>query len=57
MKPIRTADDLFRHLLYPDLLPLNTHPWFDCREYQLQNGELRMAGPHPVLNYLNQKEK
>ena len=56
MKPIKTADDLFRHLLYPDLLPLNTHPWFDCREYQLQNGELGMAGPHPVLNYLNQKD-
>ena len=21
----------FRYLLYPDLLQLNTHPWFDCR--------------------------
>ena len=57
MKPIKSADDLFRHLLYPDLSPLNTHPWLDCREYQKQNGELGIKGPHPILNYLNQKEK
>ena len=53
LKPIKSADDLFRHLLYPDLLPLNTHPWFDCRQYQLHNGVIGVDGPHPILSYLN----
>ena len=57
MEPIRSAEDLFRHLLFPDLLPLNTHPWFDCREYQIQNNELGKEAPHPLLNYLNRQEE
>ena len=54
LPPIRSADDLFRHLLYPDLLPLNTHPWFDCRDYQIQTGELGVKKKHPILSYLNE---
>ena len=62
MKPIKHSDELIRHLLYPDMLPLNTHPFFDCREYTIQNGQLGQGGEHPILNYLressaNQKNK
>ena len=52
LKPIKNSNELFRHLLYPDMLPLNTHPFFDCREYMKQNGQLGQKGEHPVLNYL-----
>ena len=52
LPPIQSADDLFRHLLYPDLLPLNTHPWFDCREYQIHTGQFGLNTCHPVLSYL-----
>ena len=55
MPPIRSADDLFRHLLYPDLLPLNTHPWFDCRQYLIQTGQLGVNGPHPILVFLQSR--
>ena len=53
LPPIKSADDLFRHLLYPDLLPLDTHPWLDCRQYQIQSRRIDLYGPHPILNYLN----
>ena len=53
LPPLQTADDLFRHLLYPDLIPLDPHPWFDCRFLQQQNGRLGAPGAHPVLGYLN----
>ena len=53
LPPIKSADDLFRHLLYPDLLPLDTHPWLDCRQYQIQSSRIDLYGPHPILNYLN----
>lgn len=52
LPPLRSADDLFRHLLYPDLIPLDPHPWFDCRFVQHQTGQLGAAGVHPVLRYL-----
>ena len=57
MRPINHCDELIRHLLYPDMLPLNTHPFFDCREYTMQNGQLGLGGEHPVLNYLKQKNE
>jgi hypothetical protein len=53
LPPLQSASDLFRHLLYPDLLPLDPHPWFDCRHYQIQTGQLGLHGPHPVLSYLS----
>ena len=52
LPPLQTADDLFRHLLYPDLIPLDPHPWFDCRFVQQQTGQLGAPGAHPVLAYL-----
>jgi hypothetical protein len=52
LPPLRRADDLFRHLLDPDLSPLNPHPWFDCRAYQRTTGTLTMRGTHPLLRYL-----
>jgi hypothetical protein len=52
LPPLQTADDLFRHLLYPDLIPLDPHPWFDCRFVQQQTGQLGASGVHPVLSYL-----
>lgn len=52
LPPLRSADDLFRHLLDPDLLPLNPHPWFDCRTYQRSTGTLGKRGEHPLLRYL-----
>ena len=52
LPPIQNAGDLFRYLLYPDLLQLNTHPWFDCREFQIQTGQLGKDVPHPVLSFL-----
>ncbi len=55
LAPIKNADDLFRHLLYPDLLPLDTHPWFECRYYQEKTGELGKSGIHPILRYLKCK--
>lgn len=53
LPPLRSADDLFRHLLDPDLLPLDPHPWFDCRAYQRSIGTLAMRGEHPLLSYLS----
>lgn len=50
---LRHADDLFRHLLDPDLLPLDPHPWFACRQYQRRCGTLGAGGAHPILGYLN----
>ena len=44
----------FRHLLDPDLLPLDPHPWFDCRAYQRRTGTLAAPGEHPLLRYLSQ---
>ena len=55
LPPIRSAGELFRHLLYPDLLPLDTHPWFNCREYEIQTGQLGKNQAHPILNYLRNK--
>jgi hypothetical protein len=52
LPPLRSADELFRHLLDPDLIPLNPHPWFDSRGYQQRSGSLGAAGVHPVLTYL-----
>ena len=54
LPPITTADDLFRYLLYPDLLPLNTHPWFDCRDYQIKNGQFGQNTSHPIISYLRE---
>lgn len=52
LPPLRGAGDLLRHLLDADLIPLNPHPWFDCRTYQQRAGLLGRAGEHPVLTYL-----
>jgi hypothetical protein len=52
LPPFRSADELFRHLLYPDLIPLDPHPWFNSRHFQGETGSLGAAGPHPVLAYL-----
>ena len=56
LPPIKNADDLFRHLLYPDMLPLNTHPWFDCLDYQIQTGQVGSSCCHPILSYLREKK-
>ena len=53
LPPLQSAADLFRHLLYPDLIPLDPHPWFECRFVQQQTGRLGAQGVHPVLVYLN----
>jgi hypothetical protein len=57
LPPLRRADDLFRHLLHPDLIPLNPHPWFDCRTYQWATHSLAMADVHPVLAYLGKAQR
>ena len=54
LQPLRNANDMFRHLWYPDMLPLNTHPWLDCDDYQKRNGPLKINDPHPVISYLRQ---
>ena len=57
LPPLRRADDLFRHLLNPDLIPLNPHPWFDARAYQQRSGSLGSSGEHPVLTYLRRNRR
>ena len=52
LPPLRSADALFAHLLDPDLIPLDPHPWFQCRAYQLRSHSVGAAGVHPLLTYL-----
>ena len=53
LPPIKTADELFRYLLYPDLLLLNTHPWFDCREHLIRFSQIGQDVQHPVLTFVS----
>lgn len=57
LPPLRNADELFQHLLHPDLIPLNPHPWFDCRTYQQASQTLGKPGKHPVLTYLRRAQQ
>ena len=57
LPPLRSADALFAHLLQPDLIPLNPHPWFDCRTYLQATHALGTAGEHPVLTYLRRAQR
>jgi hypothetical protein len=57
LPPLRSADALFAHLLHPDLIPLNPHPWFDCRTYLQATHALGTAGEHPVLTYLRRAQR
>jgi len=57
LPPLRSADALFAHLLHPDLIPLNPHPWFDCKTYLQATHALGTAGEHPVLTYLRRAQR
>lgn len=50
---IKTAGELFLFLLYPDLLPLDPHPWFSCHYYQKETNTDGVLCRHPVIDYLN----
>ena len=56
LPPLESADQLFSHLLNPDLIPLDPHPWFRSRVYQQCSGSIGAAGMHPVISYLKASE-
>lgn len=57
LQPLKSADELLSHLLDPDLLPMDPHPWFNCRDYQLRCNTVQTPGVHPLLTYLRRANK
>ena len=54
LPPFHNAFELFHHLLFPDLIPLDPHPWFHTRYFQLRKESIATHYAHPIKQYLEQ---
>jgi len=52
LPPFHNAFQLFHHLLFPDLIPLDPHPWFHTRYFQLRKESIATHSAHPIRQYL-----
>ena len=52
LPPFHNAFQLFHHLLFPDLIPLDPHPWFHTRYFQLRKDSIATHNAHPIKKYL-----